>query len=197
MLSIEDSKIDEIVKQYPQFWKTRSAYMSYIRGGIRSGLWNKNKIKLLKIKNNRTQIPNPNINGNKPTVWGGKCEVCENLFPTKDLQVDHIRDYGSSLKSFDDVSSFISDMILVTEDDLRIICKPCHEIVSHSQKKGISFEQAKVEKEYISIKKSKKSFDTLLSLGVSSSDIPKTKKAQEELLYKLMMQEFKERTDGN
>lgn len=189
-LSIEDKKIDEIVKQYPQFWKTRSAYMSYIRGGIRSGLWNKNKIKLLKIKNNRKQIPNPNLKGNKPTVWGGKCEVCENLFPTKDLQVDHIREYGSSLKSFDDVSSFISDMILITEDDLRIICKPCHEIVSHSQKKGISFEQAKVEKEFINIKKNKQTLDRLLFLGVSSSDIPKTKKAQEELLYNIMMEKF-------
>ena len=80
--------------------------------------------------------------------------------------------------------------MIVTQDDLRLCCKGCHEVVSYSQKKGISFEQAKVEKEYISIKKSKKSFDILLSLGVSSSDIPKTKKAQEELLYKLMMEKF-------
>ncbi|QVW53883.1 HNH endonuclease [Acinetobacter phage TaPaz] len=181
-----DEKIDEIIERYPEFWKTKSSYMSYIRGGVRQGLWNRNKIKLLKIKNNRVQIPNPNPKGKKETVWGGECEVCKNLFPTASLQVDHIRDKGSSLKNFSDVSKFIEDMILITEDDLRIVCKSCHEIISHSQKKDCSFEEARVQKEFIEIKKQKKVVDKLISLGVNS--IPKLKKDQESLCLKLMLE---------
>ena len=152
----QDMKIKEIVERYPEFWKTSSAFMSFIRSGIRSGLWNKHKVKLLKIKNNREQIPNPNPRGNKPTVWGGRCEVCGQLFVTSELQVDHIRQEGSSLKCFDDLAQFIEDMVLITEDDLRIVCKGCHTIISHSQKNHISFEEAKIEKEVIEIIKQKK-----------------------------------------
>ena len=146
-----DEKIEAIVERYSEFWKTPSSFMSFIRSGIRSGLWNKHKVKLLKIKNNREQIVNPNPKGNKPTVWGGRCEVCDNLFPTKELQVDHIRQEGSSLKCFDDLSNFIEDMILITEDDLRIVCKGCHSIISHQQRTGLSFEEAKAEKEAIAL----------------------------------------------
>ena len=151
MTKTPDEKIKEIVEQYPYFWKTPSAFMSFIRGGIRKGCWNKHKVKLLKIKNNREQIPNPNPNGKKSTVWGGRCEICGKLFTEKELQVDHIRDECSSLKCFDDVSNFIEDMILITEDDLRIVCKPCHSIISHQQKKGVSFEHAKADKEAIEL----------------------------------------------
>ena len=183
----KNDKIRQIVERYPDFWKTESAFMSYLRSGIRSGLWNKNKVKLLKIKNNRVQIPNPNPKGNKSTVWGGECEVCRKLFPTKDLQVDHLRENSSSLKCFDDVSQFISDMVLITEDDLRVVCKPCHYIISYSQKMNISFEEAKLRKKVINICKDKKLLvDTLVSLQVES--IPKTKKGQEDLLYKLLLE---------
>ena len=153
MTKTPDEKIKDIVEQYPQFWKTPSSFMSFIRGGIRQGCWNKHKVKLLKIKNNREQIPNPNLRGKKPTVWGGRCEICEKLFTEKELQVDHIREEVSSLKSFDDVSKFVEDMLLVTEDDLRIVCKTCHGVVSHQQKLGLTFEQSKADKEAIDLVK--------------------------------------------
>ena len=90
-------KIDKILEENLN-WKTRSSFFSYIRGGIRSGLWNKSPIKLNYIKEKRIQIPNPNERGNKPTVWGAECNICEGLFPLKDMNVDHIRDTGVVLK---------------------------------------------------------------------------------------------------
>lgn len=177
MVSEQDKKIKEIVERYPEFWKTSSLFMSFIRSGVRSGLWNKHKVKLLKIKNNREQIPNPNPRGNKPTVWGGRCEVCNQLFVTSELQVDHIRQEGSSLKCFDDLAQFIEDMILITEDDLRIVCKGCHAVISHSQKHGISFDEARVEKEVIEIIKKKKDKEYLLehNLVVESTQAARRK----------------------
>ena len=183
-----DDKIDELVTRYPEFWKTKSAYMSFIRSGIRGSLWNKNKVKLLKIKQNRVQIKNPNPRGKKPTVWGGSCEICNNLFAEKELQVDHIRDSGSSLKCFDDLPKFIEDMILVTEDDLRILCINCHSIVSHSQKRGIPFDQAKIEKYVISLDKDNKVLDVLNGLGVSC--IPTTKAKRKALLLEILLKDL-------
>ena len=183
-----DDKIDELVARYPEFWKTRSAYMSFIRSGIRGSLWNKNKVKLLKIKLNRVQIPNPNPKGKKATVFGGSCEICNNLFIEKELQVDHIRDSGSSLKSFEDLPKFVEDMILVTEDDLRILCINCHSIVSHSQKKNISFERAKIEKHVISLDKENKVVDKLNELAVSC--IPTTKIKRKALLLEILLKDL-------
>lgn len=186
-----DAKIDELVARYPEFWKTKSAYMSFIRSGIRGSLWNKNKVKLLKIKQNRVQIKNPNPRGKKPTVWGGSCEICNNLFTEKELQVDHIRDSGSSLKSFEDLPKFIEDMILVTEDDLRILCINCHSIVSYSQKRNISFEQAKIEKNVISLDKDNKVLDSLNELGVLC--IPSTKAKRKALLLEILLKDLEDR----
>ena len=183
-----DEKIEELVDRYPEFWKTKSAYMSFIRSGIRGSLWNKNKVKLLKIKQNRVQIKNPNPRGKKPTVWGGSCEICNNLFTEKELQVDHIRDSGSSLKSFEDLPKFIEDMILVTEDDLRILCINCHSIVSHSQKRNISFERAKIEKNVISLDKDNKVVDILTGLNINC--IPTTKAKRKALLLEILLKDL-------
>ena len=190
-------KVDKILEEN-QNWKTKSAFMSYIRGGIRSGLWNKSPIKLSFIKERRMQIPNPNPRGNKPTVWGCECEICKNTFVLKDLQVDHIRNVGSTLKGVSDIQQFVEDIAIVVKDELRMVCKECHSVISHSQRTGISFEQAKLEKEIINISKDDgKVIDKLQSFMLQSSDIPKTKKGRKELLYKLMYEQYEqEKQDG-
>lgn len=190
-------KIDKILEEN-QNWKTKSAFMSYIRGGIRAGLWNKSPIKLSFVKERRRQIPNPNPRGNKPTVWGCECEICKNTFVLKDLQVDHIRDVGSSLKDVSDIQQFVEDIAIVVKDELRMVCKECHSIISHSQRTGLSFEMAKLEKEIINISKDDdKVVDKLQSFMLQSSDIPKTKKGRKDLLSKLMYEQYEqEKQDG-
>ena len=190
MISEQDKKIKEIVERYPEFWKSTSQFMSFIRSGVRLGLWNKHKVKLLKIKNNREQIPNPNQRGNKPTVFGGRCEVCSQLFVTSELQVDHIRQEGSSLKCFDDLTKFIEDMVLITEDDLRIVCKGCHAIISHSQKQGISFEEAKIEKEVIELIKQKKDKEYCIENNIP---IQSTQSARRKAIVDFKLSQLKEK----
>ena len=65
-------KIDEILEKYPHIWKSKSAFMSYLRGGIRRSCWMKHPVKLEFIKNNRQRIPNPNTKGKAAEVWGGE-----------------------------------------------------------------------------------------------------------------------------
>ncbi len=85
-------------ENYPHVWKTESAFMSWVRGGIRKGLWNTNPVKLEFIKNNRKLIDNPNPKGKKAQVFGANCSLCHKDKPQKDIQVDHIEG-GHSLKS--------------------------------------------------------------------------------------------------
>ena len=189
-MSVKNSKVEKLLEENSDVWKSKASLMSYIRGGVRRSLWNRHPSKTKLVKEKRFQIPNPNPNGKKPTVWGGECEICNNLFIEKELQVDHIRDHGSSLKDISDIQQFIEDIVIVTRDDLRWVCKGCHEIVSYSQKMNISFEQARIEKQFIQIKKDKNVVDNIKAFNVHS--IPKLKKDQESLLRELLLENMNE-----
>ena len=149
---IDDKKLWEI---YPHIWATESAYMSWLRGGIRRYLWSKNPVKLEFIKQNRVKIPNPNPKGKVKEVWGGVCALTGNTYPIGDMEVDHISG-NHSLKTIDDLVPFVKGIVMVTLEDLQLVSKEAHKIKSYAEKQGISFEEAKIEKEVIEIIKQKK-----------------------------------------
>lgn len=187
-MSIDD-KVKKILEENPEIWKTESAYFSYIRGCIRLA-WSKNPVKLKLLKKVKKQIPNPNYGkprNTKPTVMGAECEICNKDFPMKEIEVDHKNGGTYSLKQVSDIQGFFESICIVTEDDLRIVCKGCHGALSYAAKMNISIEEARLKKKVINICKDKQLLvDTLVDLRVDS--IPKTKKGQEELLYKLLLE---------
>ena len=148
----EDKKLWEM---YPHIWATESAYMSWLRGGIRRYLWSKNPVKLEFIKQNRIKIPNPNPKGKVKEVWGGVCALTGNTYPIGDMEVDH-KEGNHSLKTLDDLVPFVKGIVMITLDDLQLVSKEAHKIKSYAEKQGISFEEAKIEKEVIEIIKQKK-----------------------------------------
>ena len=181
-------KIKKILEENPEIWKTESAYFSYIRGCIRLA-WSKNPVKLKLLKKVKKQIPNPNYGkhrNTKPTVMGGECEICKNDFPMKFLEVDHRYGGTYSLRSVEDIQGFFESVCIVSEDDLRVVCKGCHGCLTYAAKMNISFEQARIEKQFIQIKKDKNVLDKLRLYGVHS--IPKLKKDQESLLRELLLE---------
>lgn len=147
----EDKKLWEI---YPHIWASESAYMSWLRGGIRRYLWSKNPIKLEFIKQNRIKIPNPNPKGKVKEVWGGVCALTGGTYPIGDMEVDH-KEGNHSLKTLDDLLPFIKGIVMITLDDLQLVSKEAHKIKSYAEKHGISFDEARVEKEVIEIIKQK------------------------------------------
>lgn len=158
-------------------WKTESAFMSWIRGGIRRALWNRAPVKIKFLNKTRKKIPNPNPKGKVPTVWGCKCALCENLFPMSLIEVDHKKGQHQ-LKTLEDIGSFIRGIVLVTEDDLQTVCKPCHKIKSHSERGGISFEEARAEKLVIEITKTKQDKVWLQSKGIIPASNAKARREQ-------------------
>ena len=138
--------------EHSNIWKTESAFMSWVRGGIRGGLWKRHPVKLEFIKRNKEMLVNTNPRSMKrfPFVAGGRCALCNEMHSMSEIEVDH-KTGNSSLRSMNDVRSFIESMILVSFDDLQLVCKPCHKIKSYAEKQGISFEEARVEKRVIDV----------------------------------------------
>jgi len=137
---------------HPHIWK-KSSFMSWIRGGIRRSLWNKSPIKIGFIKKHRMRIKNPRKTRRSPKeVWGAKCEICDNLFTMKDIEVDH-KTGNHKLTEIEDIQSYIENIVMIEEKDLQMICKRCHKIKSHAEKRGITFEEASKEKKLIAYTK--------------------------------------------
>ena len=181
-------KLQQMLEKYPHIWKTKASLMSYLRGGLRRSCWMKHPVKLEFIKNNRERIPNPNPRGKVPEVWGGRCNVCKDLFVQSKSAVDHVREFSASLKDIKDIQTFVELITLVIEDDLQFVCKDCHDNISYSQKQGCSFEEARVRKQHILIDKEKRVLEELRQRGVLVP--PKTKVAQNALLLELMLKEI-------
>jgi len=163
--------------EHPNIWKTRSAFMSFLRGGIRRALWNRSPIKLEFIKQNRRKIKNPNPRGKVETVWGGTCALTGLEFPLNQLEVDHVVG-NHSLNNLEDIQSFIENIVLVSFDDLQFVSKDAHRVKSYADKNKISFEEALIAKQIIEICKNGKEKAWLAERGVSPAANAKLRKQQ-------------------
>ena len=68
------------------------------------------------------------------------------------IEIDHLN-AASSLRCIEDLQGFAERLLVVTFEDIRALCKPCHSIVTLSQKKGVSLEEATLEQKVIAIDK--------------------------------------------
>lgn len=113
-------------------------------------MWNRNPIKIEFIKQNRTRIPGIKEN---TTRWGGECALCNQIFPQAQLEVDHLSG-NVSLASVSDIEGFV--MHLARPTHLQFVCKGCHKIKSYAERYSLSFEEARIKKQAIAQKKTKK-----------------------------------------
>jgi hypothetical protein len=167
----------ELWEQYPQIWRSKSAFFSWIRGGLRRALWMKHPVKLLFMNKHRQRVDNPNPKGKAPTVWGGVCSMCHGTFTQSQLEVDHIEGAGS-LKSLDDLQGWVERLVFVAEDDLRFVCKDCNKALSDAQKNGTTYEEAIINKQAIALQKAKKDVAYLREAGVNPASNAKKRKQQ-------------------
>lgn len=185
---VEDKKLWEI---YPHIWATESAYMSWLRGGIRRYLWSKNPVKLEFIKQNRVKIPNPNPKGKVKEVWGGVCALTGKAYPIGDMEVDH-KEGNHSLKTLDDLVPFVKGIVMITLDDLQLVSKEAHKIKSYAEKQGISFEEAKIEKEVIELIKQKKDKDYCIENNIP---VQSTQALRRKAIVEFKLSQLKEKVN--
>lgn len=150
-------------------WATKSQWLSFIRGGIRRCLWARNPVKLNFLKKHTKKIKNTNEASKKrfPKVNGAKCNICKKWHRVVDVEVDHI-DGHHSLRKLEDLMGYFESIVMITEDDLQVLCKECHKTKSLADSRGISLEEAKFEQKVIQFRKLKanKQRDFLTKVGV-------------------------------
>lgn len=172
-------------EESPHIWKTQAAFMSWVRGGIRGGLWKKHPVKLEFLKENMILVPNTNPRSMKrfPMVKAARCALCKLITPQKDVEVDHLTG-NHALRSMDDLRAFVEAMLFVTKEDLQLVCKPCHKVKSYAEKEGIGFELAFATKEAIALQKAKKDSTWLKDAGIMPASSAPKRRAQ--IIDKLM-----------
>ena len=114
-----------------------------IRSAIR-GVWMKHPVKLAYLFSHTYPDKNPATR----TKWLGDCALCKGSFKQGDLQIDHIKG-EHSLLTLDDVVPFANSILGVTQKDLRLLCIPCHEVVTYAERYHMSIEEATAEKAVI------------------------------------------------
>lgn len=139
------------------------------------------------INRNRVKIPNPNPKAAAKMVWGGTCALTGEVTQLKNLEVDHIKG-NHSLKSIDDIQSFIEGIVLVSVNDLQFVSKDAHKIKSYAERYNLSFEDAKATKQAIEFEKKgvKKVVDMLTKAGYN---VPSSKDKRRDMLVKHFKQE--------
>lgn len=126
---------------------TESQYLAFIRSALRSK-WLRWKPRSDAIKLGQK----PYEGDNKRQKWVYECAICKEELLSKDLEVDHFPKDAGSILSVDDIGEFCNNLFCEV-DNLRLVHKECHKTYTHSQKKGITFEEAAIEKEVINIVK--------------------------------------------
>lgn len=86
----------------------------------------------------------------KNTKWLYKCAIEGTYHIGSQVEVDHIRG-ENSLKGYEDMVDFTRSILDVQWSDLRILSKEAHAIVTYAERYGLTYEQAKKEKEVIAI----------------------------------------------
>lgn len=186
--------------KYEKYWKyegsrfkSDSQWFSFLRSNLRKG-WNTHFMKLEKLKQVKKKIPNPNPKSATrfPEVFGAECEICSCTYPlsagkkearNKDyIVIDHIHAAGA-FNEIEHVQKFFERMFCVTLDDLRAVCTSCNSTLAYADKQGISFEEAKCEKEAKAIVDAKEEKQWLLERNIlpTSAQANRRKQIVEQL----------------
>ena len=141
-----------MIKNYPKpwtycdAWDNQSQFLTWLRGQLRQ-VWSDYPARV-EFKENKcipvTEEMRDKYGLHRQTKKAAQCVFCNGWFAKSKLEVDHIVQVGS-MRSMDEVEQFIMGL-LCSPQNMQLTCKACHKVKSYSEKMGITFEEAKVEK---------------------------------------------------
>ena len=134
-------------EKYPEIWKTESSFFVYLRGHLRN-LWQHYPAKIVWKK---SQMVKPPVGYTGRAKSLGRCTYCDEWFAASNLEVDHITQAGSC-NSWETSNQFLHNL-LNCNDNWCLACTPCHKIKSYSERTGLSFDDAALQKDVILIMK--------------------------------------------
>lgn len=146
-----EDKLKEFLKKLDSDGKPQEKHVvSVVRSAIRQA-WMKSDVKLAYLYSKTI----PDMDDSTRTKWLFKCEICGELFKQNEVEVDHRHTGNTKFTSVEQFEQFFTNVLMVGFDGLQILCKEDHLVKTLSESLGITFEEAKIEKEVIKIMKLK------------------------------------------
>lgn len=160
-------------------WKEEKDFLNWLRSQIRR-IWNKHPVKLEYKRDCRFRAKLGVETKRNPSgmVFAIRCEICEKTVRESQSEVDHIQG-GFGFQDWEGFTKWMRRMLYVGFDDIRILCKDCHSVVTHSQRYKLTFEQAKEHKKYAALKKAKDQKAYLKKRGFKEEEIANGAKRKE------------------
>lgn len=153
--------------------KSEAQFINWLRANLRK-VWSQHPAKIGMLESRRFM----KANNTGRRIWHIKCEHCKQDFKMADVEVNHKRQVGTLSK--ETLGEYVQNLFMVTTDDLEILCKKCHGIITYSERSGLSVEDAEIEKKVIEFTKKPADFQKkrLLQLGIEPGKTIGIRRAQ-------------------
>lgn len=162
-------------------WKTKSAFFTWLRGGLRRAVWEQYPIKI-EFKTRNCLPPPPDYKGRAKS--GAPCALTGEWTAKSYLEVDHIIG-NASLRDWDDVLPFIVHLCAASSN-MQLVSKDAHKIKSYAESHNISFEEAYITKIAISIINSKKDKDFFIERNL---EVPSNQAKRRDAIISILKTE--------
>ena len=178
-----NNKIKSLMEANPDLFPTEAKFWAYLRGCLRRGVWEKSPMKF-KTKKAHLETPPASYTGRGKA--GATCALSGVWEIQSKLEVDHLDGHQSFTKEEDIIPYIIH--LLADGDELQLVTKEAHKIKSLADRRGISYDEAKLEKRVIEFGKLKahEQRNVLEDLGY---DMLPTKKARVEKYREIIKEE--------
>lgn len=176
-----DEDLTKYLDHHRDIWPTNAAFLTWLRGAMRKAIWQYHPVKL-KYKKSCVQPPPPEYAGRAKGLI--KCALTGEWIGQSMAEVDHVVG-NASLKGTDDLLPYLLHLALPQE--LQCVSKEAHKVKSYAERMGISFEDALIEKQAITLTKSGGE-KWLTSRGLS---VPMKKDLRKVLMFELKKERAK------
>ena len=164
---------------------SQAKYFTWLRSQLR-GTWSDNP---LRTEWKKTQLRPVTREERLAKVFHsstknvGQCYLCEEWFAGSKLECDHKKESDGCV-DFETAEDFLWHCAANPPENWELACKPCHKIKSYSERMGITFEEARVDKEAILICKGDEKV-WLISKGINPGKNAKIRRQQVVEVLKL------------
>lgn len=123
----------------------------------------------------KMRVPDYDPSTRRTSKW--QCNITKEWFNKTDVQVDHIQGEHEFTR-LDQLVEFANKRFMVGYKDLQILSIEAHQIKTHAERHGMTYEEAKLDKQAIAIQDSKKDKQWLLDKGMPPGKNAKIRKQQ-------------------
>lgn len=137
-------------EEFPGVWKNEAQFCQWLRSQSRR-IWSKHPVKIELLKANAVPVTDAIravVKLHKRTKSVYRCAICGCYHPANNVEVDHTDDVVK-FNTIEGWHTWVERLLVCSSDNLRILCKPCHKVVSYAQKMHCSFDEAIILKKVV------------------------------------------------